>query len=69
MMSHPRRKRVVPTVDAHVPAAEPFSAARQQRYEEAAALLRLWMDAEDGYDAEIWPLVEEELQIAQRRSR
>lgn len=51
---------MLPTV--HAPAAEPPSAERQQRYEEAASLLRQWMDAEDGYDAELWPLVEEELQ-------
>jgi hypothetical protein len=43
------------------PAAEPPSAARHERYREAASLLRLWMDSEAGPDDEVWPLVEEEL--------
>ncbi len=31
-------------------------------YREAAELIREWMQADDGYDEEVWPLIEEELQ-------
>lgn len=35
--------------------------SREQRYRQAAELLREWKDDETGYDDEIWPLVEEDL--------
>ena len=37
------------------------SPEQQERYRKAAVSLREWMEAGDGYDDEIWPLIEEEL--------
>jgi hypothetical protein len=34
---------------------------QKARYRQAAELLRGWMQAEDGYDQEVWPLIEAEL--------
>jgi len=41
------------------PAADQES--RMRRYRRAADLIGKWMNEEDGYDDEIWPLVREEL--------
>lgn len=41
--------------------AEPPEQSREQRYRQAAELLREWKDDETGYDDEVWPLVEEDL--------
>lgn len=34
---------------------------QRERYRQAAELLCDWMQAEDGYDQEVWPLIEAEL--------
>jgi hypothetical protein len=39
----------------------------QERSRQAAELLRKWMSADDGYDEQIWPLVEEELTSSRTR--
>lgn len=39
----------------------PALPGQQERYRKVAELLREWMGADDGYDDEIWPLIEEEL--------
>ena len=39
----------------------------QERPRKAAELLREWMTADDGYDEEIWPLIEEELANSRTR--
>ena len=36
-------------------------AEQQQRYQEAASLLRQWMQERDEFEEEIWPILEEEL--------
>ncbi len=41
--------------------AEPPERSREERYRQAAKLLREWEDDETGYDDEVWPLVEEDL--------
>lgn len=40
---------------------------QKARYQEAGDLLRGWMQAEDGYDEEVWPLIEEELKDQRMR--
>ena len=34
---------------------------QRERQRQAGALVRAWIQEEDGYDAEIWPLLEQEL--------
>jgi len=67
MMSNPQRKISDPR--AGEPAAQPPSPEQQERYRKAASLLRQWRDADDGYDAEIWPLIEAELKGLRTRLR
>lgn len=49
----------------HLPEKDGPAESRTQdeevRYQKAAALLHEWMREDDGYDREVWPLVEEEL--------
>lgn len=35
---------------------------RAERYQQLATTLREWMNADDGYDDRVWPLIEESLQ-------
>lgn len=49
--------RVADTSDAGV------LADRQDRYRQAATLLRQWREDESGYDEKIWPLLEEEFHL------
>ena len=37
------------------------STEQQERYREAAALLRQWMQEKDDFEEEIWPILEEQL--------
>jgi len=39
---------------------------RQDRYQRTADLIRGWIDEEDGYDAEVWPLLAQELHTVRR---
>ncbi|MFY9825401.1 MAG: hypothetical protein WAM82_28760 [Thermoanaerobaculia bacterium] len=40
---------------------DPFTPEQRERQRQAGALVRAWMQEEDGYDAEVWPLLEQEL--------
>jgi hypothetical protein len=55
--ANPRRLDETPEVD------------REDRNRQAAALLRQWMSEDDGYDREIWPILEEELKDLRTRLR
>jgi hypothetical protein len=48
-------------------AGPPLSPELQERSRRAAELLREWMAVKDGYDEEIWPLLEEELASGRTR--
>jgi hypothetical protein len=41
--------------------------AERERYKKASDLLAGWMEADDPYDEEVWPLVEEELKNSRMR--
>lgn len=56
---------VTPTTET--PVAERPAGSREQRYRQAAELLREWKDDKTGYDDEIWPLVEENLSSLRTR--
>lgn len=45
------------------------SAEQQERYREAATLLRQWMQEKDEFEEEIWPVLEEELRNRRLRFR
>ena len=47
--------------------AEGRSAEERERYQRASDLLAGWMKADDHYDEEVWPLVEEELKNSRMR--
>jgi len=49
--------------------AQRSSQSRRERYERLAKLLQTWKGDESGYDDEVWPLVEEELQELRIRLR
>lgn len=55
MSQHRRKETAVPQAD------DELSGERLERNRRAAALLREWMAEDEGYDREIWPLLEEEL--------
>jgi hypothetical protein len=59
-MSNVQRKPIDPEAGFGVSAGEPPSREQQEKYRQAASLLRRWMEEEEE-DAEVWPLVEEEL--------
>jgi hypothetical protein len=44
-------------------------ADRQDRYRQAAALLRQWREDDSGYDEKFWPLLEEEFSLSIGRSK
>lgn len=50
-----------------ISSAEGRSAEESARYKKASDLLAGWMKAEDSYDEEVWPLVEEELKNSRMR--
>jgi hypothetical protein len=47
------------TLRTETAVAEPPERSREERYRQAAELLREWKDDETSYDDEVWPLVEE----------
>jgi hypothetical protein len=40
---------------------------RRDRYRQAAALLRQWREDDSGYDEKIWPLLEAEFGLSEKR--
>jgi len=59
MKSLKKKSREVSTeIDQPDPLLTPEQRERQRQ---AAALVREWAQEEDGYDEEIWPLLEQEL--------
>lgn len=51
-----------PQDEAEVREPDPLPTPEQrERQRQAGALVRAWMQEEDGYDAEVWPLLEQEL--------
>jgi len=40
---------------------------RRDRYRQAAALLRQWREDDSGYDEKIWPLLEAEFGLNEKR--
>jgi hypothetical protein len=58
----PRREE--PVADLRVAEkSESAPADRQDRYRQAATLLRQWREDDSGYDEKIWPLLEEEFHL------
>jgi hypothetical protein len=63
----PVNKRLHRIPDPDEAATPPLSPELQARSRRAAELLHEWMAVRDGYDEEIWPLLEEELADSRTR--
>ena len=55
--------------DASLQVESSPSTEQQERYREAAALLRQWMQERDEFEEEIWPVLDEELRNRRLRFR
>jgi hypothetical protein len=63
----PQRADNPPTPGTAEKARADLLADRRDRYRQAAALLRQWREDESGYDEKIWPLLEAEFGLTERR--
>ncbi len=60
-MSHEDPNRPYPTTTTSDEIAEASNVSYDKRTHRAIELLRQWSEADDGYDDEVWPLLEKEL--------
>lgn len=51
----------------HYDTSDELSPEEREWNRETAAMIRSWMEQDDGYDDEVWPLIEEELKNSRMR--